>query len=264
MMSDSLTGLRAALREQQLIVSTFVMMPRVEIVEMLGSAGFDAVVFDLEHGPLAATDLAPLAAAARGVGLASIARLGEGRPANIGAALDAGVDGVMVPHIESAQHAENAVSFARFPPDGTRSLNPYVRGTDYGSTQTSPVGDANSRSAVIGMIEDDAGTEQLDEILEVDGLDAVFVGPVDLAGRMGYPGEPDHPVVVAQIEAIFTRVKAAGRAGGVYVSTPETASRWVDRGASLVAVSADVAMAFRAFVSTRRRIGDDAQLSEPT
>lgn len=251
-------GLRSRLRDRQQVVATFLMMPCVEMVEMLALAGFDAVVVDLEHGPIEISDLVTLTAAARGVGVASIARLPDGDPGMIGKALDCGVDGVMVPHIASRDDAERAVAAARFPPEGDRSLNPFTRGNHYGKGHDGSLAGLNLRSAVIAMVEGSAAVEHLDAILDVDGLDAVFVGPVDLSGAMGFPGQPDHPQVVAEIEKIFRRVAESGRAGGLYVHNPTHAAHWIGKGAILLAVSADIAMA-RAGVDAGRRQIDERE-----
>jgi 4-hydroxy-2-oxoheptanedioate aldolase len=241
-------------RSRERIVATFVMIPRVEVIEMLAVAGFDAVVMDLEHGPMGIAEMVPLASAADGAGLLSIARLGDGSPLSIGSALDAGFDGVMVPHVSSGVEAVGAVRAARLPPEGSRSLNPYARGNRYGAIEPSALDAVNARAAVIGMVEGEGAIDELDGILASPGLDAVFVGPVDLSGAMGLPGQIDHPRVVAEIESIFSRSSEAGVAAGVYASTPESANRWFEAGAILVAVSADIAMSVEAFKSVREGV----------
>lgn len=255
-------GLRSHLRKGERVVATFLMMPRVEMVEILASAGFDAVVIDLEHGAIEIADLVPLAAAARGAGIASIARLAVGEASVIGKALDCGVDAVMVPHISSKADAERAVAAARFPPEGNRSLNPYTRGNHYGRGQGSPLEQINQRSAVIAMVEGEAAVEDLDAILQVGGLDAVFVGPVDLSGALGLPGQLDHPEIIAAMERIFARVANSGRAGGLYVHIPARAGHWIEKGAILLAVSADVAMALAGFDAVRRQIDESRPQSD--
>ena len=250
-MTDRSESLRAILRTRTPTVATFVMLPRIEIVEMLGLAGFDAVVLDLEHGPIGVGDLTGLAAASRAVGIHAIARLPEGRPATIAAALDAGVDGVMVPHVSSGEVARDAVRASRFPPDGQRSLNPYVRGTAYDGSTSEAIISVNDANAVICMVEGTDGLADLDSVLSTDGLDAVFIGPVDLSAALGHPGQPDHPQVLLEIESIFSRAADAGVACGVYAPSPDRASTWFDFGATLVAVSADAAMVLDAFRAIR-------------
>lgn len=250
----SYRGLRAALAQRQRLVGTFLMIPRVEIVEMLAAAGFDAVLVDLEHGAIEVSDLMGLAAAAQGSGMYAIARLASSEEHVLARALDAGVDGVLVPHVSSAEEARRLVRAGRFPPAGDRSLNPYVRGLRYDRGKRAGREEANRRVALLAMVEGADAVRQLDDICAVDGLDGVFVGPVDLSASLGVPGEPEHPLVVEEVGRIFSRVAELDVASGIYAPTAEAAARWFRASASLVALSADVAMAVREFTATRAAV----------
>jgi 4-hydroxy-2-oxoheptanedioate aldolase len=230
------------------------MVPRVEVLEMLALAGYEAVIIDLEHGPMGVADLPALAAFAKAAGVQSVARVGDSSPTSIAAVLDAGFDGIMVPHVSSGAVAADVVTAARFPPDGHRSLNPYVRGAWYDATSPERLAEFNGHAAVVGMLEGQSAIENLDAILDVGGLDGLFVGPVDLSGELGYPGQPEHPEVVAAIKDIFDRCTQAGIATGVYAPTAERANEWFGLGASLVAVSADSAMMLGGFRLVRDQV----------
>lgn len=251
-MSESTMNLRAALGRREPIVASFVMIPRLEIIEMLALAGCNAAIIDMEHGPTDVSDLPGLAAFAKAAGIFSIARIAESRPSLIGAVLDAGFDGVMVPHVSSAAAALSVVSAARYPTRGTRSLNPYVRGASYSASGPEDLQALDGRSAVIGMLEGTGAISDLPNILETSGLDAIFVGPVDLSGEMGHPGQPDHPEVVGKVEEIFAACNDAGVACGVYAPTAKRANQWFDLGATIVAFSADSAMILDAFRDSYR------------
>jgi 2-keto-3-deoxy-L-rhamnonate aldolase RhmA len=240
-------GLRSRLRSGGPLAATFVMIPRVEIVEMAAGAGFDAVVCDLEHGPMAAEDLPALHAAARAAGAFSLARIASARPVEIARALDIGVDGVIVPHVGSRLAAEQVAAAGRFPPVGERSLNPYARGVGYGLSDHRATDTANERSALIVMIEGTDALAAVDDIGAVPEIDALFVGPIDLASSLGFPGQPEHPDVITTILAMIRRLTASRVAVGIYAPTAEAARRWLAEGASLVVVSADNAMTMSAF-----------------
>jgi 4-hydroxy-2-oxoheptanedioate aldolase len=231
------------------------MLPRVEIVELFAKAGFSAVIIDLEHGPIEVGDLPPLSAAARASGIYSIVRISENSATEIGKTLDSGVDGVMVPHISSASDAERVVAAGRFAPAGERSINPYTRGNAY-DLYSETTDSINQRVALIAMLEGADMLTSLEAICSVDGLDAVFIGPVDLAGSLGLGGESEHPDVIAAVMNALERVQAAGCASGVYAPTPSASARWVAAGGSLVALSADIALAHGAFASARSAVGD--------
>jgi 4-hydroxy-2-oxoheptanedioate aldolase len=240
------------LRGGEPLIFTFMMVPRVEIIEMLAIAGFDGVVIDLEHGPTTAVELPALSAAARGAGIFAIARVrGDGGAPEIGNLLDAGVDGVLVPHVSSASEAAAVVAAGRFPPAGDRSLNPYVRGTNYGSDGAAARDLANARTAIIVMVEGAEGLENLEAIADTEDLDGVFIGPVDLSASLGVPGQPEHPEVIETLTSIFARLRERKVAAGVFAPTSEAAKRWRDAGTALIALSADSAMMQGAFSARR-------------
>ena len=223
------------------LLGTFVIVPRLEIVEIAALAGFDLVVLDQEHGPIGVESLPSLLAAASGAGILCVVRVAECRAKLIEAALDAGADGVLVPHVSSAESARTAVAASRFAPEGRRGVNPYVRAGAYG-TDTGFVAEANARAACIAMVEGREGAEAVEGILAVGGLDAIFVGPVDLASSLGVPGQPEHPLVVEAVGELIAKGRAAGVATAVFAPTPEAVRRWLNLGVRLVALSIDTAL----------------------
>ena len=228
------------------LVATFVIVPRIEIVEIAALAGFDAVILDQEHGPLGVELLPPLVAAARGAGIFSVVRVPECRAKQIEAALDLGADGVLVPHVSSAADATLAVAAARFAPEGRRGANPYVRAAGYSADERF-FAEANERAACLALVEGKEGVEAIDEILAVPGLDAVFIGPVDLSAALGVPGEPEHPRVVETVRGLVERGRDRGVATAVFAPTPEAARRWLELGVRLVALSVDTGLMLQGF-----------------
>lgn len=256
----TLVSLRAALADpDRRLVATFVLVPRIEVVESLAYAGFDALVLDLEHAPIAPGDLPALVAAGHGAGAYVLARLGDRSPSTVGQVLDTGVDGVVVPHVGSAAEARTVVAAGRYPPDGERSLNPYVRAAAYQGGE-SFTNDANAAVAVLVMVEGRDGIEALDEIAAVPGVDAVFVGPVDLSAALGRVGQPEHPEVVATVEKLLGHLADMDVASAIYCPTPAAAHHWQRHGVRLLVLSADVAMAFSGY---RHYLRDLARLADP-
>jgi len=260
------TSLRASLRNGDSVVATFLMLPRLEVVELAAAAGFTAVIIDLEHGPIAPSELASFAAAARGSSIYAIARVANASATAIGQALDAGVDGVMVPHVCSRADAERVVSFGRYATPGERSLNPYTRGNDYDLGNGTSTRDIDERVALIVMLEGANIMDRLETICTVPELDVVFVGPVDLSASMGLNGDSNHPRVIAAVTEALARTHAAERAFGVYASNPEAGGRWLGLGASLVAVSADTAVLLGGLRELRRSVAAATRLDggQPT
>ena len=228
------------------LVATFVIVPRVEIVELAALAGFDAVILDQEHGPIGVETLPPLVAAARGAGLTCLVRVPECRAKQIEAALDSGADGVLVPHVSSAEAAAETVAAARFAPEGRRGANPYVRAASYSANERF-FAEANERAACLALVEGTQGVRAIDEILAVPGLDAVFIGPVDLSAALGIPGQPEHPDVVETVRGLVEKGHGRGVATAVFAPTPEAARRWLGLGVRLVALSVDTGLILEGF-----------------
>lgn len=235
-------SLRARLRAGQRVLTVFCLVPSVEMVELIALAGFDAVILDTEHGPYGIDSLGPLVLAARARGIDAIVRVRTNEPSLIGAALDAGADGVLVPQVGSRRAAEAAVAAARFAPEGHRGANPWVRGGDFGARE-GWFQVANDEVAVIVMIEGAEGVAAAGEIVATPSLDAVFLGPVDLSHALGVPGEVDHPDVVATIERVMAEGRDHGLAVALFTPSADRGRQWFERGAGLVAVGCDTAHA---------------------
>lgn len=255
------TGLRGSFAARSRIITTFVMLPRVEIVELVARAGFDAIIIDLEHGPMGVNDVVPLVGAARGAGIHAIARIARNSSVEIGQALDAGVDGILVPHVASVSDAEAVVAAARFPPDGDRSVNPYARGNGYDLGTGETTNSVNCRIGVIAMLEGAEAIENFDAIGSVPGIDGIFIGPVDFSSSLGLGGDPEHPRVVSAVKEALSRANDAGSYTGIYAPTPAAAARWLDAGANLVALSADIAMTMRSFAATRAALESERDMA---
>jgi 4-hydroxy-2-oxoheptanedioate aldolase len=229
------------------MLAMFSVIPAIEAAEVIALAGFDVVIVDLEHGPAGPETLGAMIAAAHSRGAYAMVRTRTPDPASIGACLDAGADGVVVPQCTSAETAAAAVAAARFAPAGTRGANPFIRAADFGRG-ADWYAEANEAVAVVCMVEGGDGLADLRRILAVDGLDAVLVGPVDLSHSLGLPGQVEHPAVLERVGQVIEAAAAAGVAVAVFAPTAALARRWFGLGASLVAVGVDAAVAKEAFM----------------
>jgi 4-hydroxy-2-oxoheptanedioate aldolase len=189
----------------------------IEIIGMLG--GFDFVNLDGEHGLFSPESIDAMCRVADGFGLTVTARVPNIRASTINQFLDRGVTGILGPHIETAEDAQALVDACRFVPDGQRSWGG-GRGTYYNSTplldapgseRTEFMQKTNANMLVMGQLETTKAFENLDAILEVQGIDAFAWGPNDLAQSMGLPGQPQHPDVLAAQRQVADRIHAAGR-----------------------------------------------------
>jgi 2-keto-3-deoxy-L-rhamnonate aldolase RhmA len=226
-------------------------VPRVEVVEAVASAGYDLVVLDCEHGPFGVDALPPLLAAAKGAGLYAVVRVPGAEPQQIGAALDCGADGVLVPHVGSGEAAAGMVQASRFPSPGGRSVHLWVRAARYGANADF-VSTADEGVAVLAMVEGAEAHAQLDEITTTEGLDAIFVGPMDLAASLGLAATPYDPRVLEAAGDIVRRADAAGRATSIFALDAAAARYWLEAGVRLVVMSVDTALMRNGFADAAR------------
>lgn len=207
-----ITGLKARIARKQTLYGIFVMVPSPAIVEMCGYNGLDYVILDAEHGPADTETLEHLLRAADASGIPAIVRVGGRAPDQILRVLDAGASGILVPHVITAEDTEAVVRAAHFPPRGVRGLATTSRAGRHGLVSAAEyIKAASEETVVIVQIEDRAALENVGAIARTPGLDAVFVGPADLATSLGHPGQVTHPDVVAGIAGIKREVTAAGK-----------------------------------------------------
>lgn len=212
-----------------------VMIPSAQVVEMLGHAGLDWVLIDMEHGTIGLESAELMVMAAEAAGITPIIRPRSNAPAEITAAMDRGAMGVQVPHVNSAADARAAVAAVKFGPGAMRGLAAGTRPDGYGlgGRMDEFAAAANAQSLVCVQIEHAAAVANIDEILTVAGVDVFFIGPSDLSQSMGHPGDPKAPPVKQAIDATLARIVAAGRTPGL-PATAETLEGVLAAGARYV------------------------------
>ncbi|HMM20572.1 MAG TPA: aldolase/citrate lyase family protein [Selenomonadales bacterium] len=209
-------------------------------VEILGYAGLDFVILDMEHASTGSGEVEHLIRAAEIGGIAPIVRVSKNDPALILRALDSGACGILVPQVNSATEAEQAVQAARYAPLGGRGLAGIVRAARYGFSPLSDyVSSANRRTLVIVQAEDRRAVENLEAILAVEGVDGVFVGPADLSQSLGRTGQFDHPEVNRIFADVIGKIAGSDKFAGMFCTGADDAKRWQGLGARMLAVGSD-------------------------
>lgn len=239
--------LKDALTSGGTVVGPFLKLADPAVVEIAGLAGFDFAIIDLEHGPASIETAQNLVRAALLRGVAPLVRVSANRPDDILRALDIGAQGVHVPHIDSAEAARAAARAARYHPSGDRGVCRFVRAAGYSAEDRfSYFARANAETLVVLHVEGERGLAAIDDILQVPGVDVVFLGPYDLSQSLGVPGEVSHPRVVEKMRAAVARARAVGAAVGTFADDVETARRWIAEGVQYVAYSVDVGILYEA------------------
>ena len=218
--------------------------------EVLGIAGFDWLLLDGEHSPNDVLTFIPQLMALKDSPSAPVVRPAWNDPVEIKRLLDAGFYNFLVPMIETADAARAAVAATRYPPQGIRGVSVSQRGNRYGTVKDY-LQRANEQVCLLVQIESRKGLAATAEIAAVDGVDGVFVGPSDLAAALGHLGNPAHPEVQQAIADVFRTVSAAGKPLGILAPVEADARRYLDMGASFVAVGSDLGV-FRAATQALR------------
>ena len=228
---------REKLKSGAPLLGVFVSIESPTTVELLAVAGVDYVMIDGEHNPISAGDAAEMIRAAEAKGIPAMSRVGENSQQVIAKFLDTGSLGVMIPMVNSAKDAKAVVDSVKYPPIGKRGLAG-VRANDF-STSTGYVDIANEATVVMVQIETNDGIKNADEIISVDGVDAVFLGPSDLSVALGVPGQAKHDSVLKVIEELTKKIVDAGKTAGTIARTPEDYAYWRDRGVQLFLTGAN-------------------------
>lgn len=251
-----LVDFRNRVRSGGFLVGTWILFLDPTATEALAGAGFDFLIADGEHGPIATTDLVTILVAARASGVPVLYRVGANEPVRIMHALDSGASGIVVPQIRSAADAERAAAWCRYPPEGLRGIAPR-RVSDYGRRTAEYLAAANERVTCCIQIETREALDALDEILAVPGVDALLIGPNDFAAALGHTGDLGHPEVEAAIAEVRSRAAAAGVAVGIWTPSVEVARRRREEGFRFVTVGADYGFLVQAADAAARAMRAD-------
>lgn len=215
------------------------------IAEICAGSGMDWLLIDAEHSPNGLESILAQLQAVHGYPVQAVVRPPFNDTVVLKQYLDLGVQNLLIPMVNSAGEARAAVAAVRYPPQGVRGVGSALARASRWNRIPDYLARASETVSVTVQIESEAAVAAVEEILAVDGVTAVFVGPSDLAASMGLLGEQEHPKVRAAVEHCLEAAKAAGKPAGVNAFNEATARAYLDAGASFVLVGADVAMLAR-------------------
>ncbi len=235
---------------------TWVKMAAPEPIELIAHAGFDFVVVDMEHAPHTFETMYRMVVLAQGLGMSALVRLADASGADVQRVLDAGVDGVLIPRVRSADEARQAVDGMRFPPLGSRGLGITSRAGRWGLDSTRDYiqrGEEEVFRAV--QLEDTQALRDVDDILSAPGVNGVFIGQGDLSLTSGKPAS--HPENQQLVHQALQRATARGIPCGSAVGDAASARRCRDQGYAFVLVSNDLSLFGKAAAELVRSIRHD-------
>ncbi len=228
--------LKKKMKNGEIVTGSFVYIPSPKLAEMVGLLGFDFAVIDMEHGPIDTGVAEDMVRAVEVGGATPIIRVTHNTPHLILRALDIGGQALHIPDINTREDAESAVKATKYGPEGHRGLAG-VRAAGYGFT--GPLSEyaakANEETMVIAHIEHVDAVNNLDQLLQVDGIDVYYLGPQDMSNSLGIPGQAKDPRVVDLVESSIRKISEAGKVAGCIAAEPAAAKRYIDLGARYIA-----------------------------
>lgn len=228
---------RKKLLSSKTLIGTVVTQPNPAMAEILAAVGFDWLWIDAEHSPMEMTDIQGILQAVENR-CACVVRVPTSNEVYIKKALDIGAPGIIAPHVDTVEIAERVVKWAKYPPIGERSIG-VARAHGYGLDIAGYMNSANDQLAIIVQIEHVKGAQDIERILDVEGVDAVLIGPYDLSGSLGKPGEIDDPEVQTYIKRVREASLARKKPIGIIGISVDAAKLFLDQGYSLIAVGID-------------------------
>jgi len=236
-------SLKSKLKKQQVTIGSWITIAHPAIAEIMAKAGFDWLAVDLEHSVITIREAEELIRIISLCDVVPLVRLSANDPVQIKRVMDAGAHGVIVPMVNSAAEAEQAVDAVRYPPQGQRGVG-LARAQGYGTNFEQYLDWVNKESVVIVQVEHIDAVNNLEAILAVDGVDGFIIGPYDLSGSLGVPGQFDHPLMKEAMQRIETVGTASGRVPGIHViePKPDEFKNRIEQGYRFVAYSLDIRM----------------------
>ncbi len=228
------------LKRGDLLIGTFLTIPSLEIAEILASAGFDWIFVDMEHAPFSLSDVLRILQVTEGK-CPCIVRIPVLSEVWIKQVLDAGPAGIIIPHVNSADEVKKILNFGLYPPEGSRSVG-ISRAQEYGLKFKEYLERANHDIVVIPQVEHIEGVSNIQSIVEVPGISAIFLGPYDLSGSLGILGKVNEPEILESLKTVKLACRKAGVPTGIFGADVQAVKPYIDKGHTLIAVGTDTLM----------------------
>lgn len=241
-MSAPTNHFKKALLQEQALIGLWLGLANSYSAELIASAGFDWLLIDGEHAPNDQQEMLSQLQAIAAYNTSPIIRPVWPDAVRIKQILDLGAQTILAPMIETAEQAIDVVKASRYPPAGIRGVGSALARASQFNRTPNYLQTANEEICVLIQIETLKGVESLSDILAVEGVDGVFIGPADLSAAMGHIGNPAHPDVQKVIEESICLIKNAGKAAGILMADKTLAKKYIELGAKFVAVGSDTGL----------------------
>jgi 4-hydroxy-2-oxoheptanedioate aldolase len=235
---------KAAINAGKPQIGLWCSIPSNYTAELLAGAGFDWLLLDTEHTPVDIETVVTQLQAIAPYPTTPIVRVPVNDKTTIKRYLDTGAQTLLIPMVDTVEDAKAAVAYTRFPETGFRGVAGATRATRFGRIKNYHV-NAHKEICTLIQVESRESLKHIEAMAEIEGIDGIFVGPADLHASLGYLGERAHKDVMPVIDDAIRRIAKAGKAPGILTDSEENARRWLDCGATFVAVGADTGLLAR-------------------
>ena len=230
---------RQRVLNRELLSGTFINLGSSVTVEIAGSSGFDWVLIDVEHGLGDQESLVHQIQAVSSTPAAPFVRIAWNDPPRFKRVLDLGATGIMIPYVSNVAEAEQAVASMRYPPRGIRGVAKLNRACGFGQDFDDYFAHSHEQLVTVIQIETQEAVDNIDDLAAVEGVDALFIGPLDLSVNLGIPQQFDHPRFLEARSKVAEAARKAGKAAGILLLNPDQVEEIVQAGFTFVALGSD-------------------------
>lgn len=232
--------IKERIRQGRSVVGSLIKLNDPSVVELLALAGYDFFVLDNEHVAMDREALTNIIRAADAAGITPIVRVRENNKVEILQALDIGAMGIQVPNVDTPDQAQELVGSVKYAPEGYRGFSPSIRAAQYGTMCIAQyIAFANKNTMIISQCESTECIENIDRILSVEGIDVVFIGPMDLSQSLGLTGDVKNDVVIKNVNYVIEKVLASGKAVGTVAANADAANELIQQGVQYILIGSD-------------------------
>ena len=233
-------SIKSRMQNGESVFGTWCMLPSSFVVDVIARTGVDFVVLDMEHGTLSLETAEEMVRAAQLHNCQSIIRVGDDHENTILHALETGCEAIMVPHVSTVKVAEKIVNAALYSPKGSRGLSPYTRCHNYTHMGLEKSMLRHAEDTMVGiLVEGKEGIENLSQIVQVEGIDLIYLGMYDISQSVGLPGQLEHPEVMLQLKKCLKVIKSSNKFAGTFSRDIRACKKFKEMGFDFIAYVAD-------------------------
>jgi len=255
--------LKKDLLDGKSVLGTWSVIPSSSTADIIGISGFDFIIIDMEHGPISFETAEDMVRACEVSRCTPLLRVPQNDESFILRGLEIGSHGIVVPNISSKLEAESAIKAIKYHPEGHRGFSPFTRSGGYTAKGADTLASRlNEQTLSVLLVEGTDGINDLDNILELPGIDVIYIGTYDLSQSIGFPGQTQHPEVLSLLEQCTKQIREKGKAVGCLAQSLIDLERWLDIGIQFIPYLADCALLNSACVDILNTFKEASQHEE--